>query len=302
MNVDWQALNRLRTAFLDGTAGSQDYWHSETDLASYDQTFGQRIAWKWDYVLDELTRRQWTPPGGTVLDWGCGTGVASRAFLRHFGTQALTKLYLSDRSPLAMQFAAQNCRGVPVWLETKPAAADVVLLSHVLTELAPVALGELLALVRQATAVIWVEPGTLAVSRQLIAIREQLREDEQAGRLFNVVAPCPHQTACGMLAAGNERHWCHQFAPPPPAVFTDGDWARFGKLAGIDLRSLPVSFLVLDKRTVAPTDRPRVMGRARVYKAHALVLECSATGVQERQVLKRTAPELFRQLKKKGIP
>lgn len=295
-SIDWPALHRLRAAFLDGTAGAQDYWQTESDLASYDATFGERIRWKWDFVLGELKRRSWSPPGGTVLDWGCGTGVASRAFRDHCGAAGINRWLLSDRSPLAMQFAARQITGAPVWLEANPGAANLVLLSHVLTELTPAALAELLALVRQATAVIWVEPGTYAVSRRLIAIREELRGE------FQLVAPCPHQAACGMLAAGNDRHWCHQFAPPPLAVFTDGDWARFGKVAGIDLRSLPVSFLVLDKRPVAPADRPRVIGRARVYKAHALVLECAADGVRELRVTKRAAPELFRRLKKKGIP
>ena len=60
-NVDWKALERLRAAFLDGTAGAQDYWRTESDLESYDQTFGQRIRWKWDYVLNELKRRGWSP-------------------------------------------------------------------------------------------------------------------------------------------------------------------------------------------------------------------------------------------------
>jgi len=296
-SIDWAALTRLRQAFLDGTAGAKDYWRSESDLASYDATFGQRIRWKWDFVLGELKRRNWQPPAGNVLDWGCGTGVASRAFLRHFGTAALSKLYLSDRSPLAMQFAARQLDpSIPVWLEAKPGPAEVILLSHVLTELSPAVLEELLLLARQAMAVIWVEPGTFAVSRQLIALRERLRG------AFQLVAPCPHQAACGMLAAGKERHWCHFFAPSPPEVFTNGDWARFGKLAGIDLRSLPVSYLVLDQRPVAVTESVRALGRARVYKAHALVLECTAAGVRERRVTKRESPALFRQLRKNKIP
>ena len=35
--VDWKALHLLRSGFVDGTAGAQDYWHSERDLESYDQ-------------------------------------------------------------------------------------------------------------------------------------------------------------------------------------------------------------------------------------------------------------------------
>jgi len=76
--IDWKALERLRGAFLDDTAGVQDYWRSERDLESYDQTFGQRIRWKWDYVLKELKGRGWLPPRGEVVDWGCGSGVDSR--------------------------------------------------------------------------------------------------------------------------------------------------------------------------------------------------------------------------------
>ncbi len=58
----------------------------------------------------------------------------------------------------------------------------------------------------------------------------------------------------------------------------DGNWARFAKIAGVDLRSLPLSYLVLDKRSVTETAEVRVIGRPRVYKAHALLLGCDATG------------------------
>src|SRR5260221_14548533 len=102
-NIDWKALERLRAAFLDGTAGAQDYWHSERDLDSYDQTFAQRIRWKWDYVLRELSGRGWTPPHGEVVDWGCGSGVATRAFLGRFGADSSARFIFWDRSPLAMQ-------------------------------------------------------------------------------------------------------------------------------------------------------------------------------------------------------
>src|ERR1035438_7840636 len=34
---------------------------------------------------------------------------------------------------------------------------------------------------------------------------------------------------------------------PPPAIFADSSWVKFGKRAGIDLRSLPYSFIALDR-------------------------------------------------------
>jgi SAM-dependent methyltransferase len=301
--VDWKTLERMRAAFLDGTAGAEDYWRNESDLESYDQTFGQRIRWKWDYVLNELKRRGWSPPidAAEVIDWGCGSGIATRSFLDHFGANTAVTFHFWDRSPLAMQYAARKAReafpDIKVWLEKPPERmSGTLLISHVLTELSDIQFDELLGLATHATSVIWVEPGTYDASRKLIAVRERLRNR------FQVVSPCTHQAACGMLTPENERHWCHHFAPSPPKVFMNGNWARFAKIAGVDLRSLPLSFLVLDKRPVPQSEKIRVIGRPRVYKAHALLLGCDDSGVRDYRQTKREQPEEFRLLKKGKIP
>lgn len=295
--IDWTALGRLRAAFLEGRAGATDYWRSDSDLASYDATYAQRIGWKWDYVLAELARRGWSPPAGTLLDWGCGSGIAHRAYLDHFSPAGVSELALWDRSTKAMQFAAKRAGEKFPQLNITSGLRDapsVLLLSHVLTELNDEQITALTEFAASAACVLWVEPGTHECSRRLIAVRERLRG------AFHVVAPCTHQAACGMLADGNAAHWCHHFAAPPPAVFTDPDWGRFAHETGIDLRSLPVSFLVLDRRPVPvlPAGTARVIGRARVYKAHALVLGCEADGVRDVRLSKRALPEAFRQVKK----
>jgi ribosomal protein RSM22 (predicted rRNA methylase) len=131
-----------------------------------------------------------------------------------------------------------------------------------------------------------------------VAIREKLRGE------FNIVAPCTHQQHCGLLATGNERHWCHHFAAPPPEIFQDSDWSRFANMAGIDLRDLPLSFLVLDKRPVPAllAGAARVIGHPRIYKPHALLLGCDDSGVRERKLTKRAHPAAFKQLKKECDP
>jgi hypothetical protein len=103
-----------------------------------------------------------------------------------------------------------------------------------------------------------------------------------------------------MLAPENERHWCHHFASPPPGIFTDSDWGRFAKIAGIDLRSLPLSFLALDQRPAPPlpAGAARLIGHPRVYKAHARLLGCDEAGVRDRQLAKRRLPGEFRRIKK----
>jgi hypothetical protein len=115
-----------------------------------------------------------------------------------------------------------------------------------------------------------------------------------------VVAPCLHQERCGILSPENERHWCHHFASPPPEVYTSSDWSRFASVMGIDLRDLPLSFLVLDRRPVPPLPpgAGRVIGHPRIYKGHALLLGCDASGVSERKLTKRHFPQEFRALRK----
>ena len=286
--IDWVALERLRAGFIAGNAGAADYWRSESDLVSYDLTFAQRIGWKWDFVFRELQQRGWQPPAGPLLDWGCGSGIAGRAFLQYFPGHAVQ---LWDRSALAMRFAASRLGGTA---GTGQQPCPTLLLSHVLTELSDAQAAALLELCRAATVILWVEPGTFTASRRLVAMREQLRDE------YQIIAPCPHRQMCGMLAAANARHWCHFFAPSPPDIFRDSHWARFAKIAGVDLRSLPVSYLVLDKRPQPelPAGTVRVIGPVRFRKGYALVTGCDAGGVRECRLTKRVLPEQFNQFRK----
>jgi hypothetical protein len=301
MELDWSTLNRLRAGFLAGAAGHRDYWQSPADLAQYDATFAQRIGWKWDFVLNDLQRLGWQPPAGTVLDWGCGSGVANRALPAHFGQSTTRELWLSDRSALAVQFATRRAREKYPELSVQPgspARADLLVISHVLTELSPAGIEELLQLASQATAVLWVEPGTYEASRQLISIRERLRGE------FQLVAPCPHQGRCGVLAPGCESHWCHQFAPPPEFVFTDAFWTNFARTMEIDLRSLPLSYLVLDRRPVTPLPAAaaRILGRPEIFKPHVELLGCSRDGLIAGTVSRREDADGYRRLKKGKCP
>ncbi len=303
--LDWAALERLRDGFLAGGAAHGDYWQSLPDIANYDFTYAQRIGWKWDAVLAELRTRGWTPPGGAVFDWGCGSGIASRCVIEFFGAANFKTLRLFDRSPLAVQFAVKRAKekfpslavdSVTGRVPRGDERISLLVLSHVLNELDDAGCGELLALARRADAVLWVEPGTHADSRALIAMREALRNE------FRVIAPCTHQATCGLLAAGQERHWCHHFAAPPRGVLGDVNWVSFAKRAGVDLRSTPYSFLALERadlREVSPITPgwSRVLGEPRIYKGFAKIFSCQQDGVRELELQKRDAPEVFKAMK-----
>jgi hypothetical protein len=314
--LDWPALDRLRESFLAAEPAAGCYWQSVSDVANYDFTYAQRIGWKWDAVLAELRHRGWRPPGGTLIDWGCGSGIAARCVLDGFGAGSFEALELFDRSSLAVQFAEGRARArfptLPVSSATtspspdrrgQPGAGNLrprtLLISHVLNELDAAGGQALRSEIDQATAVIWIEPGAYADSRALIAMREALREQ------FVVVAPCTHQGRCGLLEAGNERHWCHHFARPPAGIMADSDWVNFSRRAGIDLRSIPYSFLVLERRPPASKpnstralgpgeDWARVIGQVRIYKGFAKVQSCQVDGVRDLELQKRDCPAAFK--------
>lgn len=300
-DIDWAALERLRQGFLAGTAGHEDYWRSESDLANYDATYAQRIGWKWDFVLEDLHQQGWRPSPGELLDWGCGSGIAGRAFLDRFGAADISRLRLFDRSALAMRFAARRAR--ERFPDLAQATGDAppcgtVLVSHVLTELVPEQTEALLAHLDAATSILWVEPGTYEASLALVAIRERLRTT------FRVVAPCVHQGACGLLAPGNEPHWCHHFATPPPGVFTDSFWGQFAHRTQIDLHATPLSYLVLDRRPGWSATSPcqRLLGRPRLTKGDVRYFGCDASGVRERFLTKRDHPGAWKDAKKDRFP
>jgi len=304
--VDWQALERLRAVFLEGAPVRGAYWKSRSDLASYDATLGERIGWKWDAALAELQRLGWSPPVGPLLDFGCGSGVAGRRVLSAFGASHFTELRLNDKSGLAEEFALERARedfpdlpGRIVSPGDLPEAVQgaTLVVSHVLSELNESFCERLASLATQAAAVLWVEPGTHADSHALVSMRESLRAD------FEIVAPCPQGGRCGLLTPGNERHWCHFFGRPPGEIFANPEWAEFADRMGIDLRSLPYSYLVLERRGIRsvppgpPTGCSRVIGAPRFYKGFARIFGCDAEGVTELTWPKRAAGPLFKAMK-----
>lgn len=300
--ADWARLAELRASFLEGGSSARpETWRSARDLELYDATFAQRIAWKWDAVLAELALRGVELPAGEVVDWGCGTAIASRRWLAQPGGESVTRLHLWDHSTAARTWARERTLrdhpGLDVRIDplASEIAPDVLLVSHVLSELTPEALDELVALARRSRFVAWIEAGSRDVSRELSAARDRLLDE------YDVLAPCTHSAACGMLAPGQESNWCHHFARPPAEAFTSRLWTQFSKRLGVDLRSLPYSFIVMRRRDEAraqPSDegRARVLGRPRIQKGRALLDSCDASGVRELAILERLDKRYFRRL------
>ncbi len=291
-------LRMLRARFLERTAGESDYWHSTCEIELYDRTFGARIGWKINAALRSAQVAGWSPRAGRLLDWGCGSGVASRRMIEAWPGK-FSVLALHDRSIHSMQYAEQRAkRAFPNLTVDRSDHVDgetQVVLSHVISELSDTALAKLLSKLRAAAGIVWIEAGTHADSRRLIDVREALRDS------FGVVAPCTHRARCGMLVPENARHWCHHFAPPPTEVFQDAAWAEWSRELEIDLRSLPYSYLILEREAGARPDfegASRVIGTPRESKGYCRILSCQQSGVEEWMLQKRDNTGLFKRVLK----
>ncbi len=297
--INWQILDKLRSRFLDQSPESkrQDYWDSTDVIHLYDQTFAQRIAWKWLAVLNELSQKQGLafPPNPKILDWGCGSGIAARTFLEYAEKFGIThpEILFFDRSSKAVNFAINQIPNVQArdWTlhQEKP---DILLISHVLNEIDDAQLQQLKKLILQSSMTIWVEPGTYEVSRKLLECREFFKDH------LYILAPCPQKGLCPMMQEKNTHDWCHNFAPVPTKVFHSAFWDSFSKNLKIDLRSLSVSFLVLSQgNQKIPPIPNRIIGKAKKFKPFQTALVCTQAGsLVSCNITKRKHRELYKKL------
>lgn len=292
----WAKVKELRSKFISSNGIVSAYWDDEKTLEEYDATLAQRILWKWEFVFDQLEKLKWTSNASTLIDWGCGTGIATRGFLKRFGNQNLTTIHVYDHSSLAMRFAADKIKSeftdLTVLGHLPPITGnEILLISHVMTELSDHDFEQLLKVIRQVKTVIWVDAGTPVVSRKLIEVREKLRSE------FTVVSPCTHQGNCGLL--GSAKDWCHFFAHAPVEAFTSSDWADFAETLGIHLDELPLSFLVMEKTTrLNQSKATRIIAKPEIYKGYSRLLGCNSDGVSWLRLTQRNFHSVYKSLKK----
>ncbi len=301
---EWETLNRLRNEFLNASGNVGLYWNSAADLAQYHHYFAARIGWKWDAAIAQAKQVGWSLDSSTILDWGCGTGIATLRVLEAFGIENVDEVVLWDHSSTATSFAQtmiqEKYPDLKVSIAGNLSNLDLTdtlsLASHVLNELSLSDRESLTDLFAQSRQIFWVEPGSYASSRLLLEQREGLREQ------FYPVAPCICAFPCPMNLEENRNHWCHFFAKPPIEAFTESRWAQFAKMMEIDLRSLPYSFLVMDsKKLPAPSDltgKSRLLGRPRQYKGHTRIHSCDQNGHNDYELWKREDKALWKTIKK----
>ncbi len=302
--IDWDRLARLRKRFLEIEEDPGVYWDSAEDLAQYHRFFGQRIGWKWKDAIRQAKQAGWRLRSTRVVDWGCGTGIASLTLLEEIESRGIESVTLWDHSRLAASFAKDALKTrfpnltvkIAEESELKELGDSIVLVSHTLNELSAGVRSELKKQLIQARQLFFVEPGNHKCSHLLIEQREGLIDQ------FRPIAPCVCILACPMKLEVNAHHWCHFFAKPPVEAFTSSDWSRFSRELEIDIRSLPYSYLALDSISLdsEPDNRSssRVIGRTRQHKGYTNLLSCDRNGLNLYQLQKRDNPALWKTIKK----
>lgn len=302
--IDWQKVIALRDHFLKDRI-TLDYWSDEESLALYDRFFAARIGWKWQSVWADAKVRNLL--SGTsnlqIIDWGCGTGIATRVALQTLSPGQVTQVTLVDRSPKALRYAIDHLYNATpsssagdtlptvscvTHLDALPSPGPTLLLiSHVLNELKPKQEDALVNLALLADAVIWVEPGAQHQSSRLSQCRNQIASSH------HIAAPCTHQAVCPMVG---DTDWCHHFAAIPNAIFRDSAWAHFAKNIGVDLHRLPYSFVASTKQAPsipASDQQQRLVGQTRFYKGYAKAQFCGPQGLSTLQINARKRPSTF---------
>ena len=302
--IDWDRLARLRKRFLEIEEDPGVYLDSAEDLAQYHRFLGQRIGWKWRDALRQAKQAGWHLRSNRVVDWGCGTGIASLTLLEKIESQGIESVTLWDHSRLATSFAKDAFKTrfpsltvkIAQESELKGLGDSIILVSHTLNELSAGVRPELKRQMIQDRQLFFVELGNHKCSHLLIEQREGLIDQ------FRPVAPCVCNLAFPMDLEDNAHHRCHFFAKPPVEAFTSSDWSRFSSELEIDLRSLPYIYLALDSISLDHESdnrsSSRVIGRPRQHKGYANLLSCDRNGLSLYQLQKRDNPTLWKTIKK----
>lgn len=219
-----------------------------------------------------------------LLDIGAGPGTASFAAEEAF--PSLKSFTLLDRNGalrgLAGELARDNARlshmtyaaGEARAMIAQADAADLVVASYVIGELAEGPRDELVALAWSKTSdiLVLVEPGTPAGYARIVAARAQL-----IARGAHVAAPCPHESACPLTPPD----WCH-FAQR----LARSRAHKAVKGAELPFEDEKFSYVVMTRAAV--TDRhARVLAPPSVGKVEVAAKLCTADGVATARVPRR---------------
>ena len=235
-------------------------------------------------VLGHVQERLPDARCASLLDLGAGTGAATWAAARTFALETVTCVErnaafaavgqrLAAASDSAAVRAARWLTGDIGELDALP-AHDLVVLSYVLGEIPERDVERVVRVAwrKAGSLLLLVEPGTPESFRRVHAVRALLL----AGGA-HLVAPCPHEQACPMLATGD---WCH-FAARLERTAAH----RRLKSGSLGYEDEKFSYIVAAKRPVALPDS-RVLRHPLIHPGHMRLTLCRPERPEQTTVTK----------------
>ena len=221
------------------------------------------------------TRSDFAP--ASLLDVGAGPGTATWAAAQAFSSLRDSMLLDSNNSlrDLALEFARSvpalspmnYQQGDALKLLANAPSADLVIASYLAGELGEVERTKLADAMWAKTGdtLIIVEPGTPAGYARIIELRTRLIA---AGA--HVVAPCPHDNACPLVAPD----WCHFLQR-----LARSRAHKHLKGAELPYEDEKFSYVVLSRKAI--TRRPaRVLAQPKISKVAVTMKLCAASGLE----------------------
>lgn len=220
----------------------------------------------------------------SLIDAGAGPGTATWAVASTF--PSLSDFMLLDANPSLMALARRLMRdderlagadfrvgNVRQLLDNAP-ATDLVVASYLIGELDDREQSDLAELMWERTrdTLLVVEPGTPGGYQRIIELRARL-----IARGAHVIAPCPHDNACPLIAPD----WCH-FAQ---RLARSRDHMLL-KDADVPFEDEKFSYVALSRISVA-NHASRVLGPPRASKAAIDAKLCTATGLIQAAIPRR---------------
>ena len=289
-----EGARRLSDAYRAGGPEATRAARSVDDVAAYLATRAPATYAAAAAVFDQIrmARPGWAP--GSVLDLGAGPGIATWAAVEAWPTIATATLVEAEpemvragRSLAARgRDVLQRARWKVADAGSAAGRADLVVVSYVIGELEPAALGSFAesAWSLAADTLVIVEPGTTPGYGRILAARDAVIA---AGG--STLAPCPHDTTCPLP----EGDWCH-FSTRLARSRTH----RVAKGAERGFEDEKFSYAVLCR---APHPRPeaRVLRRPDQRPGHVVLDLCTPTGLERRTVSKKEG-DAYRRARKLG--
>lgn len=268
---------KFATPVIHGSAGRSAYL-----AVRFPATFAANMR-----AFSELRRLGPEVEISSLLDLGSGPGTSSFAATEVFPEIASATLVEAD--PQWIEFGKQLANHSPhpavrnaQWLQRDlrdPAefeACDAVIISYALGELESSALEQFLHRAWRSTqkCLVLVEPGTRRGFAAINAARTFLLQ-QSAG----ILAPCPHQEACPMAAAGD---WCH-FSQ---RLERTAEHRRI-KGASLGYEDEKFSYLIATRLQLAPV-QSRIIRHPRKHSGHVQLDVCTKSGVLEQTTVTKS--------------